>query len=215
MSRRPVTGGVGPPQAETSRAPAFPSGLGETGLAEMVAAARAGDDSALAALCDRCYFHIHDFLERLKPEEADDLTQEVFADLKGKLRGYQETGRFLPWLRSVAYNRFRTRNRSLRRRREEPLSTDFDLELADQTVEIFTSEKRALLAATGDLPDSLRKAWSLYAMGYEPRQIGVKLGISPGAAAARVSRAKDLLETRLRVPGKGPARPPTPPGRRR
>lgn len=113
------------------------------------------------------------------------------------MRGYQETGHFLAWLRSVAYNRFRTRNRSIRRRREEPLATDYDLALADQTVEIFTSEKRALRAATAELPHSLRRAWELYAIGHEPRQIGLELGISAGAAAVRVSRAKDLLARRL------------------
>jgi RNA polymerase sigma factor (sigma-70 family) len=176
---------------------ARPSGVGERGLAELVAAARTGDETALSVLCQRCYFHIHHFLEQLAPAEADDVTQEVFADLGAKLKGYRESGKFLAWLRSVAYNRFRTRRRSIRRRREEPLATDYDLALTDQTAEIFTSEKRALRAATDELPPRLKEAWELYAGGLEPRQIGSALGISAGAAAVRVSRAKDFLTGRL------------------
>lgn len=182
--------------AEEPSLPCRPS-IGEKGLADLVAAAQTEDATALELLCQRCYHHIRHFLEQLAPEEADDLTQEVFADLGATLRGYRETGRFLPWLRTVAYNRFRTKNRSIRRRREEPLATDYDLALADQTVEIFTSEKRALRAASDGLPESLKRAWELYAQGHEPRQIGVELGITAGAAAVRVSRAKDFLAKRL------------------
>ncbi len=172
--------------------------IGEAGLAELVAAARSGDAAALESLYQRCYVHVLHFLEQLSPGEAEDLAQEVFAGLEPKLRGYQESGHFLAWLRSVAYNRFRTKHRSIRRRREEPLATDYDLALVDQTVEIFTSEKRALRAATNELPETLKQAWDLYAAGFEPRQIGARLGITPGAAAVRISRAKDFLAGRLR-----------------
>src|SRR5689334_705271 len=94
--------------------------LSDLELAPVVARAKAGDDAALDDLCRRCYSVVYDFLVYLMPAEAEDLTQEVFANLGHRLRGYEETGRFTAWLRSVAFNLFRTRNRAQHRRREEP-----------------------------------------------------------------------------------------------
>jgi len=174
--------------------------LSDLELAPVVARAKAGDDAALDDLCRRCYSVVYDFLAYLMPAEAEDLTQEVFANLGHRLRGYEETGRFTAWLRSVAFNLFRTRNRTQHRRREEPLDTEFDIALAEATSTIFTTEKRALHLAVARLPESLRDAWALYAEGDEPREIAKKLAITPGAAATRVSRAKIQLEAFLTEP---------------
>jgi RNA polymerase sigma-70 factor (ECF subfamily) len=177
--------------------------LSDAELAPVVARAKAGDDAALDDLCRRCYSVAYDFLAYLIPAEAEDLTQELFADLRKRLRGYEETGRFTPWLRSVAFNLFRTRNRSNQRRREEPLDPDeYDIALAEATSTIFTTEKRALRVAVGRLPETLREAWTLYAEGHEPQEIARKLAITPGAAATRVSRAKIHLERILTEPSR-------------
>lgn len=173
----------------------------EAELTRLVTRTGEGDSRALERLCSLCYPEIRQFFLELLPEEADDLTQELFADLRRKLDGYEESGRFMAWLRSVAFNLFRTRNRSVRRRREATLTTGFDLELAETTLSLFTTRKQLLRAAAKQLPASLREAWGLYAEGYEPRAIGGRLDISPGAAATRVSRAKDLL---TRILGRAP-----------
>jgi RNA polymerase sigma-70 factor (ECF subfamily) len=174
--------------------------LSEAYLADLVVRARSGDAAALNELCKGCYSIVRDFLNYLMPEQAEDLTQEVFASLHRRLAGYEESGRFIPWLQSVAFNLFRTQNRSLQRRREDPFVTQFDIELAQETTTIFTAEKRALHRAVEELQPTLREAWELYAQGYEPREIAKQLEITPGAAATRVSRAKAELERRLSSP---------------
>jgi RNA polymerase sigma factor (sigma-70 family) len=177
------------------KAPQTP--LSEAYLADLVVRARSGDAAALNELCKGCYSIVRDFLNYLIPEQAEDLTQEVFASLSRRLAGYEESGRFIPWLQSVAFNLFRTQNRALKRRGEDPFPTQFDIELAQETTTIFTTEKRALHRAVEELPPTLRNAWELYAQGFEPRDIAKQLEITPGAAATRVSRAKAELERRL------------------
>jgi RNA polymerase sigma factor (sigma-70 family) len=166
-------------------------------LPALVSRARGGDPIALGEIAVRCQPAVLAFLERLDPAEAEDLAQEVFAGLEARLAGYEESGRFPAWLRSVAFNLYRTRNRSIRRRREDPLTHDVDVPLAEDTSTLFRTGKERLRAAAAELPPTLREAWDLYADGYEPRDIAIRLGITPGAAATRVSRAKDFLEEKL------------------
>jgi RNA polymerase sigma-70 factor (ECF subfamily) len=162
----------------------------------LVAAAKAGDGPALDELCRRLYPQVKRFFAQLLPAEAEDLTQDLFARLGARLRDYQESGQFGAWLRTVGYNLYRTRRRSLERRREDTLKTGVDpVDL--QTTSIFQTGKRALRAAVNNLPASLRDAWELFALGYQPRDIAAKLQITPAAAATRVSRAKVLLLEQL------------------
>lgn len=161
-------------------------------IAALVAAAKRGDRDALDYLCAQFYDDIlHYFTERI-PAHAEDLTQKLFASLDRKLDGYRESGRFHAWLRSVAYHMFLTQLRSDRRRKEDTLKTGADIEESSTTT-MFRTKKGELRHLAQQLPPSLRDAWDLHVQHYSHDEIAARLGITPGAAMTRVSRARSLL----------------------
>jgi len=161
-------------------------------LSDLVAKAKKGDEAALNRLCTQCYDEILEFFRQRIPAHAEDLTQLLFAELPSKLEGYQESGRFRAWLRGVAYNMFLTKARSVKRLREETIRSGIAHPDPD-TATLFRTAKGRLRALVTRLPDSLRRAWDLHAEGYSNAEIGVALGITEGAAATRVSRARSQL----------------------
>lgn len=161
-------------------------------LAPLVAAAKAGDRSALSELCDRCYEDVLRYFSERIPAHAEDLTQKLFAGLDRKLAGYQESGRFRAWLRGVAYHMFLTQLRTDRRRPEYTLRTGFDI-MDSETSTLFRTKKGELRRLALELPPSLREAWALHTKGLSNHEIAAKLSITPGAAMTRLSRARSTL----------------------
>jgi len=83
---------------------------------DLVRGAREGLDMHIGELRERYGEEIYKTVAYLAPAAASEVVQDVFLDLPRVLRNYQERGNFLPWLRRVAYQRARTRARSLRNR---------------------------------------------------------------------------------------------------
>lgn len=165
-------------------------------LASLVAKSRGGDAQALDRLCECCYEQVLHYFQRRLPAQAEDMTQRLFADLPRKLNGYSESGRFRAWLKGVAYNMFLTQERSNRRSREDTLRTGMDFADMDTTT-LFRTAKGKLRQHASELPSSLGEAWELFAQGYRHAEIARELGITPGAAATRISRARAVLIERL------------------
>jgi len=130
------------------------------------------------------------------PSNAVDLTQEVFLTLPAKLARYQERGSFEAWLKQVAVNLQRTRSRSIARQREETLPAFVPSVAPDDMGPVTWGDlwERAMAG----MPESLREAWELHREGYEAREIGAMLDLSPGAAATRLTRAREYLRPRLK-----------------
>lgn len=166
-------------------------------LTELVARAREGDDDALDRLCRECYDEVLDFFRQRIPAHAEDLTQTLMADLRRKLEAYHESGRFIAWLRGVAYNMFLTRARSDKRLREDTILTGM-AHPNPATSTLFRTAKGQLRKLVTRLPDSLRRAWELHADGYSHAEIAARLGISEGASMTRVHRARAQLFDWLR-----------------
>jgi RNA polymerase sigma-70 factor (ECF subfamily) len=183
----------------------MPSGTGE--VAALVARAKAGDREAVGELTSRFRPEVEHFLARLAPGASEDLAQKVFINLSRSLRGYEESDRFAAWLRTVAYNTFRTWSRSEIRRGLDTLHTNVGA-VDSSTTSLFGTAKQVLRDLVPELPEGEREAWELYAKGLPPREIAAELGISASAAATRVSRAKDRL-TALVLEALGKPQPPS------
>jgi len=165
-------------------------------LVPLVAGAKDGDVDALDRLCECCYDQVLRYFQQRIPAEAEDLTQRLFASLPRKLEGYLESGRFRAWLQGVAYHMFLTQNRSNRRRPEQTLRTSMDFAEMDTTT-LFRTAKVRLRDHYSGLPPALSDAWDLFTKEYSHSEIAEELGITPGAAATRVSRARSWLIKRL------------------
>lgn len=164
-------------------------------LDQLLAGAREGSLGCLGELYQRYRKLVFDFLVIHAPNDADDLTQETFIKLPDKLVGYQDRGSFDAWLRGVAFNLYRTRQRSNNRRSEDPLPDDD--RLGETSAMGSVTRNDLWKAALDQMPAALKDAWLLHRQGYEAAEIGERLGISAGAAATRLSRARDFISRRL------------------
>ncbi|MFN0178389.1 MAG: RNA polymerase sigma factor [Gemmatimonadales bacterium] len=164
-------------------------------LADVLHGARQGFPQFLGELYRRYRKQVLAFLERLAPTDAEDLCQEVFLKLPATLASYEERGNFEGWLKRIAFNTYRTRRRSADRRREDALGAD----TAEEQLPGMGAVTREDLwsHALAGMPEALREAWVLHREGYQAGEIGEMTGISAGAAATRLSRAREYLARRL------------------
>lgn len=166
---------------------------------QQIDAARSGDRAALSVIYEAHRARLVTFLARFAPEDAEDLVQELFVKLPDRLQSYDERGAFGRWLKGVAFNLYRTHQRSVNRRREEDLVGN-DVPPPPPPMGVVTREDLMRHAIAG-LPLGLREAWFLHQEGYEAREIAELIGITPNAAAARLSRARQVLAERLQALG--------------
>lgn len=174
---------------------------------ELIARARAGDESSFEEFVRRHMAAVHRWMVRAVGEEdADDMTQDVF------LRAYRGLPRFRDqappraWLAAIADNAIKNRYRSRSRfRRIFAPSADPD-SLADRASNAASPEERArvgesrqsVLGALQKLPLEFRlpvvlrdlEEWS-----YE--EIAVSLELPVGTVKSRIARGRGQLRTIL------------------
>lgn len=166
--------------------------------AELAAAARQGDASALAALYTAHAPAVMALAWRLTGSRADaeDVLHDVFLGLPEALRRYGERGSFGAWLRRVAARTALMRLRRGRRRREvgiEAVAQSESTYRADVAV-----EQTALWRAVDALPDSLRAVFVLREVeGFTHAEVAAVLGITPAASEVRLCRALKRLREQL------------------
>lgn len=153
---------------------------------------------------------IHSYIYRLlgNQEDADDLVQEVFVRACMSWNGLYERERLSPWLYRIATNlcvdQLRRRKRiswwplSLRSRNDEqsdePVSEDASLLLADSGGIPEIAEREHIQHTLKKLPEEYAIVLVLSAaQGVPYQEIAEIVGISPNAAATRISRAKKMF----------------------
>ncbi len=134
-------------------------------------------------------------------EEARDVLQEGFIKIFENLSHFSHEGSFEGWMRRIIVNtaleRYRTRyylNKvddidGVTEPVAEPDTDDFaGLEACD------------LLNMIMELPPKYRMVFNLFAIeGYSHREIGDMLGISEGTSKSNLSRARDILQKKVRI----------------
>ncbi|HEX6798863.1 MAG TPA: RNA polymerase sigma factor [Ktedonobacterales bacterium] len=184
----------------------------ETGRAQ--AQARAETEAQTEALITAVYTQhasaIHSYAYRLlgNQEDADDVTQEVFIRVHGRLEQLRDPGRLRPWLYRIATNlcmdQLRRRSRT---RRIFGIAVSLDGgDDADDTsphevAHPLSSQAMDGVAERDHISRALRRMPPKYstclvlhsAQGLSYREIAEALGITPGAAAVRLARARDMF----------------------
>jgi RNA polymerase sigma factor (sigma-70 family) len=169
-------------------------------LADLARQARA-DRQACELLLQRCRPIVYSLvLDRVhNPEPAEDLTQEVLADMAQALPRLREPRAFHAWLRQIAINRCR---QWWRRCPEEPrpLSDDYQrLVREDVFAEAARRETwRELQRALDDLPEKSRLALLMHVLGgLNQAEIAEALGATVTSVAVRIHRARQRLRTAM------------------
>ncbi|MDI6941945.1 MULTISPECIES: RNA polymerase sigma factor [Microbacterium] len=167
--------------------------------AELVAAARAGDEVAFRALYRRHARPVYWIAHRLVGSDADaeDVTQETFVTAWRKIAGLELVGEsLLPWLAAIcrfqAANRIRARRRAAADEVDEALPSLVSVE--QQVLDARLAER--IVEEVGTLSPLDQRIFRLCAVdGYAYAAAAEELGVGHGVVRNRLSR----IRTRLRA----------------
>jgi RNA polymerase sigma-70 factor (ECF subfamily) len=188
MERRPgLTSASGTPES----APA---------AADLTEAARAagGDTRAFERLYRAHVARIHSLVLRmLGPDEATEVTQDVFVRAWQKIGTFRGEAAFGTWLHRLAVNLILTRRSQLGTRRQRFIADDSVLE----SIPCRPGSRDFGLdfeAAVARLPEGARYVFVLHDVeGYRHEEIAGFLGVTPGTTKAQLHRARMLLRQHL------------------
>ncbi|MGH9155633.1 MAG: RNA polymerase sigma factor [Acidimicrobiales bacterium] len=185
-----------------------PSGSNESmveELAELVTAAKAGDQAAFEGLVKATYAGTYTLAFRLTGNEEDalDVVQEAYFRAYRSLKRFRGDSRFTTWLYRITANCATTHLKKRHRDRHDVLDTDEAL--VDSRPESDPEgrlggddDRRLLQAALQSLSPEMRAVVVLRDIYDLPHEaIAAELGISEGAAKVRLHRARRKLRERL------------------
>jgi RNA polymerase sigma-70 factor (ECF subfamily) len=172
---------------------------------DIIARVRAGDTGAFAELVRRHQDRVFGMALRTtgKPEDAEDLAQDVFLAVFRGLAGFKGDAQFTTWLYRVAWNRCADWLRRNRKpgRRTVPLEDAGDVadgraDPASRTVD--RDERRRLRAAMDGLDELYRSVIELAGVqGMSYADVGAALGVPVKTVETRLYRARRQLRERL------------------
>lgn len=169
-----------------------------TGTESDIHLAVAGDTRAYERLYRDHVARVHGLARRMiGPEEADDLTQEVFIRAWEKLDSFRGDAAFGTWLHRVAVNLILTRARSRKRHGAWIVKDEDAVEWAsvDPPLQEVSVD---LEAALERLPDGARRVFVLHDVeGYRHEEIAEMLDLAVGTSKSQLHRARMLLRRHL------------------
>ena len=133
------------------------------------------------------------------PMDADDILQEGFLKIFTKIKDFRNEGSLEGWIRrtfiNTAINFYRKNARNQR-------NGDLDgIDICDENNEIIYDKlsREELLNLLQELPVGYRTVFNLNVLeGYTHREIGEMLGISDNTSKSQLTRARSILQKRIR-----------------
>jgi len=165
---------------------------------ELVIKAQAGDSKSFAALVDRHYLTAYRFAYKWCKcrEDAEDITQEVFVRLAGKLQLFDRRCRFTTWLYGITANCARDHARKNRRWTRGCVSDppeDIAVAAPDPWPESDAIAENIRMVI-GQLPAKLKEAMLLvYAEGLSHKEAAQVIGCAETTVSWRIFQAKRKL----------------------
>ncbi len=158
---------------------------------QLLAACARGETQAWSELFEAYKTRVYSLALHLArdDQEAEDVTQEVFLKLMGRLGQFRSEARFSTWLYRIVVNTTLDRRRA--RRRLRPLEEEhLPPLLAPQERGAMRAEARQRVRrALQSLSPKLRSVIALrYVSGLSYAEIGAALELSEGTVASRLSR---------------------------
>jgi len=130
--------------------------------------------------------------------EAEDIVQETFIIVFGKINSFENTGSFEGWLKRVLVNY--SINYFHKTSKERGFEDSAEIEIADNNMIDIISKisNDELLEELKRLPFGYRMVFSLYVIeGYSHKEIGELCSISEGTSKSQLSKAKAMLKSRV------------------
>ncbi|HEX9729044.1 MAG TPA: RNA polymerase sigma factor [Gemmatimonadales bacterium] len=163
-----------------------------------VALAASGDGHAFERLYRTHVARIHSLARRMVgPEQADELTQDVFVRAWEKLGTFRGDAAFGTWLHRLAINLLLSRRSKLSKERERFVT---GANVLDHQAHRPPQPELAMdfETAIAQLPEGARRVFVLHDVeGYRHHEIAESLGIATGTSKAQLHRARLLLRGHL------------------
>jgi RNA polymerase sigma-70 factor (ECF subfamily) len=164
---------------------------------QLVAACRAGDESAWGELVERYSSYVYAIAVRgfrLDEHAAEDLFQEVFARIYERLDQLRDPSSLRSWIGQLTR---RLALDQLRRRAEEPLEDETSV-AADEDAIAEIESALTVQQILAELPEPFQEILDrFFARGESYRKIGAALDLPPGTIASRISRGLEKLRVML------------------
>jgi RNA polymerase sigma factor (sigma-70 family) len=161
------------------------------------------DQHSFAALYDRHFAGIYGYCYRSlgTVERAEDAAQQVFAQALASLPEYRETGRFRPWLYTIAHHVIHAQRDADRTNDSLDVVAEVpDPGISPEEEALGALDRGALLEAIGLLSRDQRRVIELRMAGLKGREIAQELGRSHEAVRMLQQRALDHLTVALKSP---------------
>jgi RNA polymerase sigma-70 factor, ECF subfamily len=176
----------------------------EIAVRRLVQRAKVGDHDAMRQLYLRFAPHVHDYVKRIvvNPDDADDLTQQIFAELLTELWRYEPgEAPFRAWILRVSHNAAIDHVRRTRAVPCEEIWTQ-DEHADEPPLERRASLREALASLTAGQRDVLVLR---HVVGLTPEEIATRLGRSLRAVHCLHQRGRAAACTALDELGSAPA----------
>ena len=185
--------------------------------ADLITDLREGSEQAFASLLASYERPIYNFVYRLieDPDDAPDVTQEVFLKVFRNIREFRGECSLKTWLYRITVNEASNRRRWFSRHRRREMSLDDHAEGAPAAAELLADpqenqyeqllrqeRRRALETALAGLQESFRVAVVLRdieGLGYE--EIAEVLRVPVGTVKSRILRGRETLKQRMAALG--------------
>jgi RNA polymerase sigma-70 factor, ECF subfamily len=166
-------------------------------------------DEDVPPTLDHAYAHYVPYVAKLalrllgRPDEVDDLIQDVFVIAAEKFASLRDPAALRGWLAGITVNTALRRLRKRRLRRLVSLDASVEADLAPFLGEAATAEHQRLLkevfGALDRVPTAERVAWCLRVLEDEPLDVVATLcGCSVSTAKRRVAAAQKVLDKVVR-----------------
>ncbi|MBD5524157.1 MAG: sigma-70 family RNA polymerase sigma factor [Lachnospiraceae bacterium] len=182
-------------------------------LAELVAAARIGDQDAISALYEKTYSRVYYTVKSMiKDEDAVlDIVQDTYIKAFAHLDSFQGDTKFLPWVRQIAAN---TARDWLKKKRpmlftelssgdeqdtsvEELFPDERSENLPDQVID-QEETKRLIREIIEELPEDQRAAIGMfYYEEMSVKEIAAAMGVSESAVKSRLMYGRNRIEKKV------------------
>lgn len=131
-------------------------------------------------------------------QEAEDVLQDGFIKVFGKLKSYNGEGVFEGWVRRIIVNTALDYIRKSKNERFHMDVNEVDYLLADQTIILEALAAEDLLKVIQELPAGYRTVFNLFAIeGYSHKEIAEELGVTVNTSKSQYSRARIFLQKKL------------------
>lgn len=144
---------------------------------------------AMMALCRR---YVPD------KEDAKDVLQEGFLKVFTEIGQYAGKGSFGGWVRKIFVNTSLDYIRKKNRLKQKELLTDMETGNYEDVPNMEDITAEELMQCIGELPDTYRTIFNLFAVeGYSHREIAKLLHMPESTSRSSVFRARQLLQKKL------------------